>query len=86
MQKAVLVAQQQVAAAYPPPVTTSYYAQTPREKHELAEARPAHELQGQHYYVQGDARSAELGSQPAYTPVESPATGRNYGPNYGPGR
>ena len=80
MQKAMLVAQQQAAAAYPPPVTPAYYARSPAEKHELSGERPAHELQGQPYYVQGDARSAELSSQPAYTPVESPATGHNYGP------
>lgn len=80
MQKAMLVAQQQAAAAYPPPETPAYYSRTPAEKHELMAERPTHELAGQHYYVQGDARSAELSSQPAYTPVESPAAGRNYGP------
>lgn len=80
MQKGMLVAQQQAAAAYPPPATPAYYARSPAEKHELAGERETHELQGQLYYVQGDARTAELSSQPAYTPVESPATGRTYGP------
>ncbi|KAH6617179.1 hypothetical protein F5144DRAFT_385379 [Chaetomium tenue] len=91
MQKGMLAAQQLAAqqqadrqqppAAYPLPETPAYYSRIPAEKHELTSDRPAQELAGQHYYVQVDTRSAaELSSQPAYTPAESPAVGRNYGP------
>ncbi len=59
----------------PPPAPGSYYPQDPRQKFELQGDRGMHELQGHHYFVRGDANSAELNAQPSYSP-ESPVVTR----------
>jgi len=61
------------------PLVPPYAAQDPRRKYELQGYSEAHELQGQHYYVQGDASSAEMMTQPSYaaeSPVTAPGTAR----------
>ena len=59
----------------PPPAPGSYYPQDPQQKFELHGDRGTHELQGHHYFVRGDASSAELNAQPSYSP-ESPVVTR----------
>lgn len=50
-----------------------YYPQNPQQKYELQATGEAHELQGHHYFVRGDASSAEMTTQHGYAP-ESPVT------------
>ncbi|KAK3296615.1 transcription initiation factor IID, 18kD subunit-domain-containing protein [Chaetomium fimeti] len=64
--------QWQAVAAYPPTAPSSAYYQDPLQKHELQEDQATQELQGQHYFVDGDGNRAELSATPSFHSPESP--------------
>jgi hypothetical protein len=57
------------------PAPASYHTRDPRQKYELEAEQATYELQGQHYFVRGDASSTEMSSHPPYG-VESPVVTR----------